>query len=59
MVTIGEQLQLSRRLGAAIGAQRATLLGTWLRTLRDIPRDFHGKQPEAHLEEFAPPPSTP
>ncbi len=54
MVTIGEQLQLSRRLGAAIGAQRTILLGSWLRTLRDIPRDFHGKQPEAHLEEFAP-----
>ncbi len=55
MVTIGEQLQLSRRLGAAIGTHRASILGTWLRLLRDIPRDFHGKPPAAHLEEFAPP----
>src|SRR4051812_31268591 len=55
MVTIGEQLQLSRRLGSAIGTHRASILSTWLRTLRDIPRDFHGHPPEAHLEEFAPP----
>lgn len=55
MVTIGEQLQLSRRLGTAIGTHRASILSTWLRTLRDIPRDFHGLQPAAHLEEFAPP----
>ena len=55
MVTIGEQLQLSRRLGTAIGTHRASILGTWLRALRDIPRDFNGIPPEAHLEEFAPP----
>src|SRR6476469_2556845 len=55
MVTIGEQLQLSRRLGAAIGTHRASILSTWLRVLRDIPREFHGQPPQAHLEEFAPP----
>jgi GAF domain-containing protein len=55
MVTIGEQLQLSRRLGTAIGTHRASILSTWLRILRDIPREFYGQPPEAHLEEFAPP----
>ncbi len=55
MVTIGEQLQLSRRLGAALGTHRAGVLGAWLRALRDIPRDFQGVTPIAHLEEFAPP----
>jgi GAF domain-containing protein len=54
MVTIGEQLQLSRRLGTALTAHRASLLGSWLRVIRDIPRDFGGRLPEAHLEEFAP-----
>src|SRR6478672_10596452 len=53
MVTLGEQLQLSRRISAALHPQRNQLHSVWLRTLRDIPRDFGGKTPEAHLEEFA------
>jgi GAF domain-containing protein len=54
MVTIGEQLQLSRRLGTALASHRASLLGSWLRVIRDIPRDFGDHIPETHLEEFAP-----
>ncbi len=53
MVTLGEQLQLSRRISAALHSQRNHLHSVWLRSLRDIPRDFGGKTPEAHLEEFA------
>jgi GAF domain-containing protein len=53
MATIGEQLQLSRRIGSALHSQRNNLHSAWLRSLRDIPRDFAGKTPEAHLEEFA------
>ena len=53
MATLGEQLQLSRRIGTAIHSQRNHLHSAWLRSLRDIPRDFAGKTPEAHLEEFA------
>lgn len=54
MVTIGEQLQRSRRLASTIQAQRAGILSSWLRHLRDIPRDFHGQRPVAHLEELSP-----
>lgn len=53
MATIGEQLQLSRRLGSALHAGRNQLHAAWLRAIRDIPRDFGGRTPEAHLEEFA------
>ncbi|HEX5505033.1 MAG TPA: GAF domain-containing protein [Thermomicrobiales bacterium] len=54
MVTIGEQLQLSRRLATTLQAQRAAALNAWLRRLREIPRDFHGDRPTAHLEELVP-----
>ncbi len=55
MVTLGEQVQLSRHLASTFTAQRAGILNAWLRGLRDIPRHFDGRLPEAHLEEFAPP----
>ena len=55
MVTLGEQLQLSRSVAATLQAERATVLGAWLRRLRDIPRDFDGRRPVTHLEELAPP----
>lgn len=53
-MTIGEQLQLSRRLAALLQAQRPVLLSAWLRELREIPRDFAGRRPLAHPEELAP-----
>ncbi len=55
MSTVGEQLQLSRRLGTAMSTHRSAILSSWLRALRDIPREFHGRTPATHLEEFAPP----
>ena len=55
MATIGEQLQLGRRMATTLASSRASVLNAWLRRLRDIPRDFGGRIPEAHLEEFASP----
>jgi len=54
MVVIGEQLQLARRLATTLQTYRPSVLTAWLRRLREIPRDFGGARPVAHLEEFAP-----
>ena len=46
MVTIGEQLQLSRRLGAAIGTHRASILSTWLRISATSPASSTASPPK-------------